>query len=239
MTVVAVICLVKARAREKMDLVRTWSDDDPKAGLMARKRAALVDAALTAFLQSGYAESSVNRIAETAGVSIKTLYRHFESKDELFSAVMEAACAKGSALGVPSGSGAAVEPSWFFELPAVGLPLAGRTYLHDALREEQVALYRVVIRDAHRFPELGRRYREAVIGERDALFGRYLDRWQPAMGWTVKDKPGATAAFAALLKVGWYEDVLHGLRAPVEEEIVAQAEEASRRMLILLQVGAL
>jgi Bacterial regulatory proteins, tetR family len=32
--------------------------------------------------------SSVNRIAEDAGVSIKTLYRHFDNKDDLFVAVI-------------------------------------------------------------------------------------------------------------------------------------------------------
>ncbi len=53
---------------------------------MARKRAAIVVAALTAFLDAGYVEASVNHIAAVAGVSIKTLYRHFDSKDELFSA---------------------------------------------------------------------------------------------------------------------------------------------------------
>jgi AcrR family transcriptional regulator len=61
-------------------MVKTWSDDNPKAALMSRKRTMIVDAALRAFLENGYAESSVNRIAEEAGVSIKTLYRHFESK---------------------------------------------------------------------------------------------------------------------------------------------------------------
>ena len=73
-------------------MVKTWSADNPKAALMARKRAAIVDAALAAFLGAGYAEASVNAIAASAGVSIKTLYRHFESKDELFAAVMQAAC---------------------------------------------------------------------------------------------------------------------------------------------------
>ena len=73
-------------------MAKTWSTDNPKAALMARKRAAIVDAALKAFLEAGYAEASVNRIAAAAGVSIKTLYRHFESKDDLFSAVMQAAC---------------------------------------------------------------------------------------------------------------------------------------------------
>jgi tetracycline repressor-like protein len=35
-----------------------------------------------AFLEDGYAGSSVNRIAGGAGVSIKTLYRHFDDKGD-------------------------------------------------------------------------------------------------------------------------------------------------------------
>src|SRR3546814_5567942 len=60
---------------------------------MTRKRKAIVEAARRQFLDSGYAESSVNRIAAEAGVSIKTLYRHFDNKDDLFQAVMEEVCA--------------------------------------------------------------------------------------------------------------------------------------------------
>ena len=56
-------------------MAKTWSADNPKAALMARKRAAIVDAALKAFLEAGYAEASVNRIAAAAGVSIKTVRR--------------------------------------------------------------------------------------------------------------------------------------------------------------------
>lgn len=37
---------------------------------------------------------------------------------------------------------------------------AGREYLRHLLSEEQLALYRVVTRDADRFPELGRQYQK-------------------------------------------------------------------------------
>ena len=56
---------------------------------MDQKRAVIVAAALDAFLDAGYAGASVNHIAAAAGVSIKTLYRHYDSKDDLFSAVMQ------------------------------------------------------------------------------------------------------------------------------------------------------
>jgi AcrR family transcriptional regulator len=216
-------------------MVRTWSDDDPKAALMARKRAALVEAALRAFLERGYAESSVNRIAEAAGVSIKTLYRHFSTKDELFSAVMDAACFTSNSGGQIEGS----EPAWYAEPPHIGLALAGETYLRHALSEDQLALYRVVTRDAHRFPELGRRYLEEVVGRRDAIFTAYLDRWLPSMGWRVADKRRAAEFFAGLLKGGLFEEALQGGRKPDEEQLTRRARDAAACMLALLEAGSL
>ncbi len=217
-------------------MIKTWSKDDPKAGLMTRKRALIVDAALKAFLDRGYAESSVNRIAEDAGVSIKTLYRHFETKDELFSAVMQAACSphdEGSADGPDDAE--APEPSWYAKPPSVGLALAGEEYLRHLLSEEQLALYRVVARDAHRFPELRRRYLKEIVGRRVAAFADYLDRWGPEMGWSVSNKLAALTTFASLLKASLFDDALLGFRKPKDQEIVRQAREAAARMLILLE----
>src|SRR5712672_2196003 len=98
-------------------MAKTWSVDNPKAALMARKRAVIVDAALKAFLEAGYAEASVNQIAATAGVSIKTLYRHFESKDDLFSAVMQAACGKMPGADIPKDDDEP-PPAWYGAPPA-------------------------------------------------------------------------------------------------------------------------
>jgi AcrR family transcriptional regulator len=210
---------------------KTWSADDPKAALMARKRALLVEAALKAFLEAGYAEASVNQIAAAAGVSIKTLYRHFESKDELFSAVMQAAC------GVDSGGDGEQQPAWYGAPPAKALPQAGEEYLRHALSPDQLALHRVVTRDAHRFPELGRRYQEETTGNRDAKFAGYLDLWAEREGWKVRDKRAAAQVFAALLKARIYDEVLLGLRQPSKAEIVDRAREAAQSMLVLLRTG--
>ncbi|HEX3984202.1 MAG TPA: TetR/AcrR family transcriptional regulator, partial [Acidisoma sp.] len=211
-------------------MIKTWSKDDPKAGLMTRKRALIVDAALKAFLDRGYAESSVNKIAEDAGVSIKTLYRHFDTKDELFSAVMQAACLpdrEGSADGADDAE--ASEPSWYAKPPGVGLALAGEEYLRHILSQDQLALYRVVARDAHRFPELRRRYLKEVVGRRVAAFSDYLDRWGPEMGWSVSNKLAALTNFAGLLKASLFDDALLGFRKPKDQEIVRQAREAAAR----------
>lgn len=208
---------------------KTWSDDNPKAALMARKRALIVEAALSAFLEAGYAEASVNRIAAQAGVSIKTLYRHFESKDDLFSAVMQAACGRA-----PAGEDGAEEPPWFLLPPAQALPAAGLDYLRHVLSPEQLALYRVVARDAHRFPELGRRYLEMTAGRRDALFAAYLERWSGPQGRAAGQGQQAAQVFAALLKARLFDEALLGLHLPNEQEIASQALGAAQTMLRLL-----
>lgn len=221
-------------------MAKTWNDDDPKAALMTRKREVIVEAARRAFLDTGYAESSVNRIAADAGVSIKTLYRHFENKDDLFTAVMQAACSPTDQVAISlAGLDAGDEPHWFGVPPSEGLLFAGTEYLQHALSDEQLALYRVVTRDAHRFPELGQRYRDEVLGQQQAIFVRYLERWLPAVTWRVADKEGAAQAFMALLRAGVFDDALHGWGVADEQEIGRRAKTASDRMLVLLQSDSL
>lgn len=57
--------------------------------LTDRKRAAIVAAAVKEFEACGFDNTSMNRIAETAEVSKRTVYNHFESKDALFLAIVQ------------------------------------------------------------------------------------------------------------------------------------------------------
>jgi len=54
------------------------------------KRAAVLRAAREAFARSGYAAASTAAIAQAAGVSTATLYRHFSTKADLFAAAVRA-----------------------------------------------------------------------------------------------------------------------------------------------------
>jgi AcrR family transcriptional regulator len=216
-------------------LAKTWSADNPKAALMDQKRAVIVAAATDAFLDAGYAEASVNHIAAAAGVSIKTLYRHFDSKDDLFSAVMHAACGD---LGCPGGKPAQrPKPDWYDEPPSVALPQAGREFLKHVLLPRQVALYRVVMRDAPRFPELGRRYLEEVVAPPQAVFAGYLDLWSERQGWKVRDKLAAARTFAGLLKAGIFDQALFENVMPDEKKLRRRATDAAAAIQVLLSTG--
>ena len=58
--------------------------DDQKISLSERKRADIMCAAIEEFRISGYAGARINRIAERANVSKRTLYKHFDGKEALF-----------------------------------------------------------------------------------------------------------------------------------------------------------
>ncbi|MFV3130210.1 TetR/AcrR family transcriptional regulator [Niveispirillum sp. KHB5.9] len=51
------------------------------------KRDAILDAAEDAFIQDGYG-ASMDKVAEMAGVSKQTIYKHFTAKDRLFDAMV-------------------------------------------------------------------------------------------------------------------------------------------------------
>lgn len=57
----------------------------------AERRRALVDAALRVFSEGSYAGATTAEIARAAGVSEPILYRHFESKRELYFACLDEA----------------------------------------------------------------------------------------------------------------------------------------------------
>ena len=56
--------------------------------LTERKREAVVQAAIAEFRVSGFDITSMDKIAATAGVSKRTVYNHFPSKEELFSEIL-------------------------------------------------------------------------------------------------------------------------------------------------------
>lgn len=65
------------------------SSSDTPARLTDRKRAAILDAAAAEFRQAGYEATSMDRIAASAGVSKRTVYNHFPSKEVLFAQILQ------------------------------------------------------------------------------------------------------------------------------------------------------
>jgi TetR/AcrR family transcriptional repressor of mexJK operon len=220
--------------------VKQWTEENPKAALMEQKRTAIVTAAKRAFLDGGYSQTSMDGIAEAAEVSVKTIYRHFDNKDELFSAVMQAVCGDN---GIPSreqnAAGLTLRYPWFDDASVHGLTAGGTEYLNHVLSDEQLSLYRVVTRDAHRFPELGRRYHGEVVRGRTEIFVKYVDHCARTNKWKIKSPRNAGNLFEALLRAGLFEEALHGTRALERAGIVAHARSVATVMWKLMQAEIL
>ncbi|NYE62970.1 TetR/AcrR family transcriptional regulator of autoinduction and epiphytic fitness [Duganella sp. 1224] len=69
--------------------------------LTDRKRQAIVDAAIAEFRATGFEATSMDKIAATAGVSKRTVYNHFPSKDELFAQILHELWSSTAAMPPP------------------------------------------------------------------------------------------------------------------------------------------
>jgi AcrR family transcriptional regulator len=73
------------------------------------RRAQLIEAAASAFVEGGFDGTSMEMVAERAGVTRLIVYRHFESKHALYCAVLESVVGplrEGYVPGRPGGVGA-------------------------------------------------------------------------------------------------------------------------------------
>jgi AcrR family transcriptional regulator len=126
------------------------------AALAETKRSQIVAAARALFLRVGYGGATLAEISKEAQVSIATLYRHFDTKDTLFAAVVEAQAARfADTLGA-------------VELPKrslrSGLRAFGRVYAELLLEDDSIALARVIIAEAKGFPDIAARFLAAMKG---------------------------------------------------------------------------
>ena len=206
-----------------------------KAAMIAEKDRVIVLAAHEHFLRDGFAGASMDGIAKSARVSVKTIYSHFENKDELFSKVMIAACTDHLLSGeLPSDEALSARFAWFREATQRGLMEAGREYLRHLLSEEQLALYRVVTRDADRFPELGRHYQKNFARGRTGILIAYLRSLTRTKAWVKRNAIQDAVLYEALLRGGLYEEALHGLVTVNSDVIDKHALASSKTMWKLL-----
>jgi AcrR family transcriptional regulator len=215
--------------------MKTAAKRASKAAMVAEKDRVIVLAAHGHFLRDGFAGTSMDAIAKSAGVSVKTIYSHFANKEELFSKVMIAACTDHLLSSeLPPDPVLAERFAWFRETTQQGLMEAGREYLRHLLSEEQLALYRVVTRDADRFPDLGRQYHKNVARGRTGILVAYLRSVARKRSWTNRDATQDAALYEALLRAGIYEEVLHGIVSANSQTIKMHTLLASQTMWKLL-----
>lgn len=142
----------------------------------AQRREQIMDAATRAFARTGYVATGLDGVAAEAGVTLVLLYRHFDSKADLYRAVLDRACAR---LEATVGSGDYDESSISALLRAAADDPEGfRLLFRHAVREPE---FRDVVNGMQAMSaEVARRELAAVIPE-----GPWLD-------WAVQYVPTVT-----------------------------------------------
>ncbi len=149
-----------------------------KPSSTSRKREDILDAAVEAFQQDGYEKTSMDRIADLANASKRTVYNHFDSKAELFQQVLTRLFAELSVLkDIP----------WNSELPlAEQLEAFARAKLAMQSNPSWLRLSRVAFAEFIHQPDLARETMERIHEREDSLV-QWLREAHKADGLRVPD----------------------------------------------------
>jgi TetR/AcrR family transcriptional repressor of mexJK operon len=117
------------------------------------KEVAIVEAARKTFLARGFDAASMDAIALEAGVSKRTVYNRFRSKEELFAAAINASCQRLMPKNVDQAPANLPPRDFIREMSSI--------IVHGLFSAESVALRRIATFEAGRNPELGKLFLEA------------------------------------------------------------------------------
>jgi TetR/AcrR family transcriptional repressor of mexJK operon len=155
-----------------------------------RKRRAILDAATTLFLRNGYRGTSMDEIAALAAVSKQTVYKHFADKASLFSEIVTGTVKEIS--DPVHDEVLKLDDSGDVEADLRGL---ARALLAKVMQPRLLALRRLVIGEAGRFPEAGRTFYEQGPGRTIGALATAFERLAARGTLRLDDPPLAAAHF--------------------------------------------
>jgi TetR/AcrR family transcriptional regulator, mexJK operon transcriptional repressor len=144
---------------------------DPVDPRVTRSRVAILDAAAATFLEHGYLGTSLERVADRAGVAKRTIYNLFSGKEALFRAVLTGAIdvaeRYANEVAIALGDSHDVEAD---------LTAAATELVEAVLGGRIVALRRLLIGEATRFPDVAQEYYDRAPGQVMAALAAGLSR---------------------------------------------------------------
>ncbi len=145
-----------------------------------------MEGARRVFLREGFAAASTDVISREAGVSKRTLYAYYPSKEELFGDVLRRLTIENPQTRVLE-SVRGADPESREELREALLGLA-KKLVPTMMSPEYLALLRTIIADSHRFPQLGEIFR-STVPEQGIREGRDMLRRAQENGVAVEGDP--------------------------------------------------
>jgi len=163
---------------------------------------AILTVAKAYFLEHGYAGTTMSGIAAALGGSKGTLWNHFPSKEDLFSAVLDRVAtayrAQLSQILDPCG---VLEPT---------LLRACRSLLDKVCSTEAIALHRLIYAESGRFPELSRIFFELAPRHTRALLADYISGAMDRGQLRQDDPADAARVLMAMTMAGSHQQLMIG-----------------------------
>jgi AcrR family transcriptional regulator len=177
-------------------MIATTTHDPTRRRAPDERPQQILDAALAVFDEQGLDGARLDDIARRAGISKGTIYLYFPNKEELFREVVRSTI--GAQLRIAEG-----------RLAARGAEQSAAEQLREYMSEwwsflrrpETLAVYRLVIGELHRFPELTAFYFEEVVVPARRLVTGIIERGVARGEFRAVD-PAATARSFAAMFVG-------------------------------------
>lgn len=173
------------------------------------KRQVILQVARATFLNHGYERTSMEGVAQAAGVSKTTVYAHFPTKAEMFRAVVGEHC--------QAQMGLAGHLDWLPPDPAAALTLFARRLVEMLSWPDTVAMSRVVLAEVGRFPELRDAILAAAVDPVHKALADLLRRAARDGTLAVDDPDFAAELFLNGLRGGFFLKQLIGWQVPRAE----------------------
>lgn len=182
------------------------------------KRDTILSAAHDLFLAHGFEATSVDQIAERANVSRQTIYNNFDNKESLFRALTGALADQLLAplLDESLASGDVLRT----------LTILGERALWLSYEPSNVALYRLIVCEAPKFPDLAREIYDAGARRATSQLAQFFQRQTRAGVLNVPDPDLAAEQFFGMLHGHRHFRALLGIedaQRPSARDIAGQA----------------
>lgn len=178
----------------------------------AKKRLDIIDGARRVFFHKGFDGASMDEIARTAAVSKATIYVYFESKADLFSALVQADRRQSA--------------ERLFEFDendgdvASLLHRIGVTFLNMMVRPNHIRLVRMVIGVAEKFPAVGQAFFETGPCHGGRRLADLLRRQTELGRLDVDDCEAAAFEFLNLCQGKLVKGLMFGLSGDLQPEAI-------------------
>jgi AcrR family transcriptional regulator len=164
----------------------------PRLGTEQERHDALLDHALDIFMQEGYGRASIAKIAQTAGISTRTIYEHYQNKAELMLASVSRMIEKDVAdlQSIPSMDAMTTQAA---------LNALGEKMLKRVMNKDLISFYRMGVAEAIHMPEVASKMKAIGPLRVQGVIANYLRKQASQDLLPQQDFAKAAALFCEML----------------------------------------